>query len=78
MNNGIENVMNRIEEIEQEQRELQETEIMLQRMTLDILCNLRMIVQTMKSLGLTDDEIKAKNPEILQLPEKTIAFLFSE
>jgi hypothetical protein len=56
----------------------QELEIKLQRLTLDIIYNIRLAIKAMKSLGLSDEEIKTMNPELMQLPEKTINFLFSE
>ena len=78
MNNNIEDVMNLIEELEQDPQDLQESEVKLQRLTLDIICNIRLAIKAMKSLGLSDEEIKGMNPELMQLPEKTINFLFGE
>lgn len=75
VDNMLETMNNEAAELKQSHQEL---EIKLQRLTLDIIYNIRLAIKAMKSLGLSDEDIKAINPELMQLPEKTIAFLFSE
>lgn len=60
------------------QQELEETEVKLQRAMLESLNNIRLLVQASRNLGMSDDEIKAMTPDLMKLPEKTIAFLFGE
>lgn len=76
------NVDNMLETMNTKATELkqsyQELEIKLQRLSLDIIYNIRLAIKAMKSLGLSDEEIKSMNPELMQLPEKTLEFLFSE
>ena len=75
VDNMFETMNDKAAELKQSHQEL---EIKLQRLTLDIIYNIRLAIKEMKILGLSDEEIKTMNPELMQLPEKTINFLFSE
>lgn len=75
VDNMLETMNDKAAELKQSHQEL---EIKLQRLTLDIIYNIRLAIKAMKILGLSDEEIKTMNPELMQLPEKTINFLFSE
>ena len=75
VDNMLETMNDKAVELKQAHQEL---EIKLQRLTLDIIYNIRLAIKAMKSLGLSDEEIKSMNPELMQLPEKTVEFLFSE
>ena len=75
VDNMLETMNDKAAELKQSHQEL---EIKLQRLTLDIIYNIRLTIKAMKSLGLSDEEIKTMNPELMQLPEKTINFLFGE
>ena len=72
--NEINDVLKRADDIQQE---LEETEIKLQWAMLETLSNIRLLVQTYRNLGLSDEEIKAVAPaELYQLPEKAIEYIF--
>lgn len=76
--NEINDVLDTLKKADDLHQELEETEIKLQWAMFETLNNIRLLVQTSRNLGMSDDEIKAMAPvELMQLPEKAIEYIFS-